>query len=302
MLIDNSNIDLGKYIEYSEFRSQVNEKSEFKDELVKYFEARKHGILGDKLPWLSTKQKIAFRKKEVTVLAGVNGHGKSLILGQIALEFVDNGAKVLVASLEMPPVTTLARMTRQATGQNFPTDLSIEKFMEWKLDQFYLYNHVGSLEPWQVIALCRYASFELGASHVIIDSLTKCTRGEQDYDGQKDFMNQLCEVAKEANIHIFLVHHVRKGNDEAHEANKFDLKGSGSITDLADNVMIISRNKKKEKETYNNKGVADNSIPDAALLVVKQRHGDFEGMIPLWFERHSQQYVEEAFEPPKVYL
>jgi hypothetical protein len=66
--------------------------------------------------------------------------------------------------------------------------------------------------------------------------------------------------------------------------------------------MIISRNKKKERETFNNKGVADNSIPDAALLVVKQRHGDFEGVIPLWFERHSQQFVEVAFEPAKVYL
>jgi hypothetical protein len=25
-------------------------------------------------------------------------------------------------------------------------------------------------------------------------------------------------------------------------------------------------------------------------------------VIPLWFERHSQQFVEVAFEPAKVYL
>lgn len=300
MLIDN--IDLEQYSNYSEIRNAVNEKSEFKDELINYFETRKHGIIGDKLPWKSTQQKIAFRKKEVTVFAGANGSGKSLILGQVCLEFVDNGAKVMMASLEMPPVTTLARMTRQAIGKNFPSESSIQQFMDWKLDQFYLYNHVGNLQPWQVIALCRYSALELGCSHIVIDSLMKCTKGETDYDSQKDFMNELCEVAKEVNIHIFLVHHVRKATDENHEANKFDIKGSGVITDLADNVLIISRNRKKERETHNNHGMADNTIPDAAVIVSKQRNGDWEGVIPLFFERHSQQYTEVAHEPVKQYI
>jgi twinkle protein len=302
MLINNHNINLQDYSEYSVIRNQVNEKSEFKDDLIQYFEQRKHGILGDKLPWKSTHQKLAFRKKEVTVFAGSNGSGKSLILGQIALEFVDNGSKVLVASLEMPPVTTLARMTRQAIGQNFPSDTQIEQFMKWQLDKFYLYNHVGNLDQWQVIALCRYAALELGCSHIVIDSLMKCTKGETDYDGQKDFINALCEVAKEVDIHILLVHHVRKSADENHEAGKFDLKGSGSISDLADNVLIINRNRKKERETYNNKGMADNTVPDAVVVVSKVRNGDWEGIIPLFFEKHSQQYTEIAHEPIKRYL
>jgi twinkle protein len=158
MLID---IDLQKYAEYSEIRNMVSEKSDFEDELIEYFETRKHGILGDKLPFESADQKVGFRKKEVTVLAGVNGHGKSLLLGQIALDIVSKGSKLLMASLEMPPVSTLARMTKQATGIYIPEPRDIKKFMEWKLDHFYLFNHVGSLEPWQVISLCRYAAIEL---------------------------------------------------------------------------------------------------------------------------------------------
>jgi len=298
MLID---IDLEKYATYSEIRNQVSEKSDFEDELIEYFEARKNGILGDKLPFKSADQKIGFRKKEVTILAGVNGHGKSLLLGQISMDIVSQGSKVLMASLEMPPVATLARMTKQATGVFIPNKHEVSKFMEWKLDHFYLFNHVGSLEPWQVISVCRYASLELGVSHVVIDSLTKCTRGEQDYDGQKDFMNQLCEVAKEVNIHIFLVHHLRKGNDEAEMSNKFDLKGSGSISDLADNVLMIARNIKKERETEV-RGIADNTIADAALVVVKQRHGDFQGTFKLWFDVKNQQFKEDPFEKTKQYL
>ena len=149
--------------------------------------------------------------------------------------------------------------------------------------------------------MCRYASIELGVTHVIIDSLTKCTKGETDYDGQKDFMNQLCEVAKEMNIHIFLVHHVRKGNDETETANKFDLKGSGSISDLVDNVMIISRNIKKERETERNL-IADNSVPGAALIVSKQRHGDWNGTLGLWFDKKSQQFTESFQQPIINYL
>lgn len=298
MLID---IDLQKYAEYSEIRNMVSEKSDFEDEVIEYFETRKHGILGDKLPFESADQKIGFRKKEVTVLAGVNGHGKSLLLGQMSLDIVSKGSKLLMASLEMPPVSTLARMTKQATGIYIPEPRDVHKFMEWKLDHFYLFNHVGSLEPWQVISLCRYAAIELKVDHVVVDSLTKCTRGEQDYDGQKDFMNRLCEVAKEMNIHIFLVHHVRKGNDEAETANKFDLKGSGAISDLVDNVMIIARNIKKERDTEL-QGIKDNSVADAALIVSKQRHADWTGTIKLWFDVKSQQFKEDAFSGTKLYL
>ena len=294
-------IDLEKYAQYSEIRNMVNEKSDFEGELVDYFETRKHGILGDKLPFICADQKIGFRRKEVTVLAGVNGHGKSLILGQISLDIVNKGQKLLMASLEMPPVSTLARMAKQATGMNIPNKFDIHRFMEWKKDHFYLFNHVGSLEAWQVISLCRYASIELGVTHVVIDSLTKCTKGETDYDGQKEFMNQLCEVAKEMNIHVFLVHHVRKGNDEAETANKFDLKGSGSISDLVDNVMIIARNIKKERETEA-LGVADKTVPDAALMVSKQRHGDWTGTIKLWFDKRTQQFIEGADVVVRTYL
>ena len=77
MLVD---IDLNKYAEYSEIRSRVNEKSDFENDVLEYFKTRQFGILGDKLPFSSAEQKIGFRRKEITVLAGVNGHGKSLIL------------------------------------------------------------------------------------------------------------------------------------------------------------------------------------------------------------------------------
>ena len=293
MLINNQNIDLKQYAEYSYIRNNVVEKSELQEKLVEYFDKINLGNIGDQLPFKTAHNRIGFRKGELTIVGGINGHGKSLFLGQLCLSFIQGGARVLIASLEMPMVASLARMSRQAIGVNSPSREQIEQFTKWKYDHFYLYNHVGNLEPWQVVALCRYAADVLKADHIVIDSLMKCSKGEQDYDGQKDFVNLLCEVAKEVNIHIFLVHHVRKGNNENAEVGKFDLKGSGAIADLTDNILIINRNKAKEKETYNNRGVADNSIPDAALIIAKQRHGEWEGSIPLWFDSRSQQFKDD---------
>jgi replicative DNA helicase len=65
--------------------------------------------------------------------------------------------------------------------------------------------------------------------------------------------------------------------------------------------MIIARNIKKERETEI-QGIKDNTVPDAALIVSKQRHADWTGTIKLWFDVKNQQFKEDAFEQPKRYL
>jgi twinkle protein len=148
----------------------------------------------------------------------------------------------------MRPEITLARMARQATGMRIPTSLSLDAFDNWKKNHLYLLDHHGMIYADSMLAVCRYASTELGIQHIVIDSLMKCVKGEDDFNGQKDFVNALCSIAQDTGMHIHLVHHIRKGSDENHLPGKFDLKGSGSITDQVDNVFIVYRNKRKEKK------------------------------------------------------
>ena len=54
---------------------------------------------------------------------------------------------------------------------------------------------------------------------------------------------------------------------------------------------MIARNRAKEKETEQN-GIADNSLPDTFLITAKQRNGDWEGTLGLWFDKKSQQFKE----------
>ena len=48
----------------------------------------------------------------------------------------------------------------------------------------------------------------------MIDSLVKCGVGVDDYNAQKKFVDALCWAAKQHKVHIHLVNHIRKGNNE----------------------------------------------------------------------------------------
>jgi len=235
--------------------------------------------VGDALPWSSCEGKFELRRAEVTLWLGFNGHGKSLILGQVTNRLLELGKKVSVASFEMRPVATLARMCKQASGCRQPTLQYIGKYHKWSDSKLYIYDQHGSTPPEHAINYVRYAA-SIGCSHVIIDSLMKVIESEDDYNGQKRFVNQLCVVARDTGVHIHLVHHSRKGQDESKAPGKMDAKGSGAITDLVDNCVTSFRVKAK-------KGADD---PDAFLMVDKQRHGEWEGGVPLWFHEESQSF------------
>jgi len=295
------NIDLEQYREYHDIMYQIKEKSIFQDDIKTYFKNRHLGIEGDKLPFAKLDQLVGLRHSELTIWAGENGSGKSLILGQLKLSLLKAHKTVLTASLEMTPTKTLSRMVRQAIGSLNVSNYDIEQFMEWKKDKAYLFDHQGRLDAWQAIALCRYAKQHLKCDHIILDSMMKLVRGEDDFNGQKDLVDALCDVAKETKMHIHLVHHIRKGGESNRIAEKKDIKGSGVITDLADNVILIARNRLKEKETEQNR-IADNTQPDTFLITAKQRNGDWEGTLGLWFDRKSQQFTESFQQPIINYL
>src|SRR5262249_19823225 len=142
----------------------------------------------------------------------------------------------------------------------------------------------------------RYARKRYGVAQFVVDSLMKCGIGEEDYNAQKDFVEALCDFKNEAECHVHLIAHSRKGSDESQAPGKLDVKGTGSMTDLADNVFSVWRNKAKEH------GKAEPSSADAVLYVVKQRYGEWEESIHLWFDRPAMQFLERAGGRPRSLL
>lgn len=271
--------------------SNIKPAYEFLDDLITFFSSD-GAYAGDGLPWPKTHEQFRLRPSEVTLWAGFNGSGKSLVLGQIMLSLLKE-KKVCIASLEMKPVTTLARMCRQALGSNNPTDDYIKRFCERGGDKLWIYNQLGTVNSERMISVIHYVAEKLGVQHFVLDSLMKCGIAEDDYTGQKRFVDKLCAAAKDTGCHIHLVAHSRKGVDELSPPGKMDVKGSGSITDQVDNVMTVWRNKRKEQAVASNK--VDNqtlSEPDTLIICDKQRNGEWEGKIGLWFSQSSMRFLE----------
>lgn len=256
------------------------------------------------MPWGKTHRLFAFRPGEVTVWGGENGSGKSLVTGQVAISLCGQEEKVCVASFEMKPMKTLGRMGRQWTQQDLEDDAVIgdpyerdralelyAQFRDWTDTRMWLYDQQGTVQWRQVCAVARYCAKELRITQFFVDNLAKCVKGEEDYDGQKAFVDELCAIARDHNIHVHLVHHVKKPPKEDHLSGKYDFKGSGSITDQPDNVIAVWRNKKKERAKGAERALMETK-PDAMLIVDKQRNGTgWEGNIGLWYLPQSQQFV-----------
>jgi twinkle protein len=230
-----------------------------------------------------------------------------MVTGQIALGLIKQKQKVCIASFEMKPKRTLFRMLRQFSGENisvprFVDKISyiqrlVERFKSFTEGYLWLYDQQGTTSADQVIAMARYCAVEKGVQHVFIDSLMKCVSGEDDYNAQKSFVDKLTALARDHNIHIHLIHHIRKLANEEMMPNKNDVKGSGAIADQVDNVLLMWRNKKKE-HSIKNGGDVDPLSPDAMLMCEKQRNGEGEEWYSFWYHKDSQQFVESHQDMP----
>lgn len=264
--------------------------------------------VGGKLPGLDSPwRKVPFRwlRGEVSTYTGINGHGKSVLLGQVILSGGDQGEKACIASMEMAPKKTLYRQVRQAMGKNNPDRDEITACLDWMSDFLWLFDLVGTGKVDRLMEVFEFAYRRHGIRHFVIDSLMKCGIAEDDYKGQKDFMERLCDFVQRTGCHVHLVAHSRKGEGEASPPGKLDIKGTGAISDLSFNCFTIWRNKRKEMilkahkngDSYKlDKGETIEDIrsqPDAVLICDKSRNVEgAEGKYPLWFDGPSMQYLE----------
>lgn len=310
-IFDSGDIDFPRYMHATEAKQRVKSAAIYVQALIDRVNnpvpyARPHTM-----PWAKTSGILQFRPGEVTVWGGENGAGKSLVTGQVGLSLCAQDLRVGVASFEMKPINTLGRMGRQWTHHSLndkevmsdpPERRALleryAEFRDWSDGKLWLYDQQGTVQWRQVCAVARYSAQELGIQHFFIDNLAKCVKGEDDYNGQKEFVDELCAIARDEDIHIHLVHHLKKPASPNAKPTKADYKGSGSITDQVDNVISVWRNKAKERSSIRSADAAD-----TVLIVDKQRNGEgWEGEIALWYLPHSQQFVSSATEEPMEFF
>lgn len=267
------------------------------------FMSRVHGggdPSGFTLPWGDTHDLVRMHTGAVSLWCGINGHKKSTCISQVALH-VAREAMVGIASFEMKLEDQAYMMCKQAAASDKVSEGYARRFSSWVHERVCWYRALGGVTPLEALGAIA-AMADRGCKFIVLDNLQFCGVTD-DIERERLFCNQLIGMAEAKDVHIAVVHHVRKpqsGGDE-YLPTRFDVRGGGTIVDQAHMLFICWHNKRrariqeaadmgiplKDKE----KEILDQ--PGFKLVLAKQRHLRFEGTFKLW-EDNGQTFKKRS--------
>jgi twinkle protein len=282
--------------------AELRNVGDFEDAMFSEYSRVDEGLV---LPWKKTHDDILLRAGETSIWAGVNGHGKSAVVSNVLGYQAVRGTTWCVASMEFRTPLWLMRMNRQVAGTAFPPEAFARHVHRELAKVMYAFDVAGRTKAKRILEVFRYARRRYQTELFAIDNLTKCGFADDDYSGQKAFVEELTDFARETQTHVMIVAHMRKGESEDRPAGKMAVKGSGGITDMADTLIEVWRNKPREKAlriALETKTPVDEKFEkqaDTLLLVTKQRATGKEPVINLWFDKASTQFLSAPHYQPR---
>jgi len=260
--------------------------------------------------------KFEFRYKENTVLAGYNHEGKSQMVKQFLLDAIQQGERCCYADLENPMEVTTHRFSRTSLTEPFPSHALITSCVQWLREKLWIIERTEGMSLDRLHESFVYLRKKFGVKIFVIDSLTKIDGvEEEDLESQKRVINRMQDFDRTYETHTILVAHFKKPAysnyvDIHHAQNRFQISGSGKISDLTDNALLMFRNRFKEEVLSGRVSLPEGrtldsltSEPDALLIVDKQRNGEsWVGHIRLWWNQQAMQYLEGRTDEPFKYF
>ncbi|HRP29208.1 MAG TPA: hypothetical protein PLG77_12335, partial [Burkholderiaceae bacterium] len=141
--------------------------------------------------------------------SGAAGSGKSQIISDCIPQWIKQGSRVCLASLEMKGEQTLRRMCKQTGGVDRPTAPFIQRILDWLDGGLLLYERVGKAGVPALLEVFDYARAKYGCDQFIIDSLMRLGIAQDDYNGQEKAVFQIVDWTIQHNVHMHLVAHSR---------------------------------------------------------------------------------------------
>ena len=193
---------------------------------------------------------------EVTVIGALTSIGKStMVYNLVHGMYQESAKKIGCVFLEADVGETVEKLLSVYMGVNIadvPTEsrdynLYHEKYDELAdSDKLHILDHQGALESDELFAKMQYLVKGLDCDIIILDPLQAAVTSNE--NGVIDaFMDKCLKLAKNTGVSIIIVSHMRKPNaKDAHDVGEYDLKGSGSINQIAFNTILLSRDKMTE--------------------------------------------------------
>ncbi|WP_260480146.1 toprim domain-containing protein [Bartonella quintana] len=268
--------------------------SEYKDQVIGLFWPEPEQHVGYTVPYPKLNGKLYFRPAELTLWSGASGAGKSQLLSDCIPHWIAQKSRLCLASLEMKGEQSLRRLTKQTGGLEQPKREMIERILDFLDDGLILYEHVGKSSVDTLLNVFDYCRARYGCDQFIIDSLMRLGIASDDYTGQEQAVYKMVDWAVLNAVHIHLVAHARKGGLDKDVPGTEDIKGASEIGANAFNIITIWRNRSLEDKICATSLMEEKADlakrPGVIMNIAKQRSGDFEGKIGLWFDPQTYRY------------
>ena len=197
------------------------------------------------------------RKGEITVISGNTGSGKSTFCLNTALNIAATGEAVLLGSFEQTIPAIMRKMAQMVSGRWWSLreddlgkvmnadDLEqvIRVFEEIPL---YVLNVFGQMRKEEFMDAVKFARRRLNVKTVILDHIhfmLKHERADSERIEIDNTMLALKQMTIERDLSCYVVAHPRKKQDENPVIGIEDFRGSSFISQVADNVLVVWRDR-----------------------------------------------------------
>eukprot|EP00743_Colponemidia_sp_Colp-15_P007121 GILK01007682.1.p1 GENE.GILK01007682.1~~GILK01007682.1.p1 ORF type:complete len:818 (-),score=127.08 GILK01007682.1:134-2587(-) len=261
-------------------------RSEIQHEIVNSKQAA--GVPSATLPSL-TKLLKGHRKGELTILTGPTGSGKTTLLSQLSLDYLQQGVPTLWGSFEIKNTRLAKKMLYQFAGKELTAPQEFEFWADKfeALPQMLFMKAFGSTDVDKVLDAMDYAVYAEDVEHILLDNLQFMTSGQgkgiEKFDVYDTAMEKLRHFATSRNVHITLVIHPRKVDDNM-DLNISSVFGTAKATQEADNVIILQN---KQHLRF--------------LDIKKNRFDGDVGRIVMTLDKKLQKYVELSTDDVNAY-
>ena len=260
----------------------IADPSDLFDKIV---ERRERGDDGIKPPVSKLEGLFGLPLRGVTIFGAYSGTGKSTFAAQWALSAANDGRNVAIMSLEMPADFTLELLAEQSACKAEPHLPYVKRFSEWANGKIYLHNSTNVITPEAVLNFVRVSKTMLGCDLIVIDPLMQVGMANE-VEAERDFITRLASMARDYEVAILLVHHMRKppagGQGEKARPDKSSFLGSTHLTGAAAAVITLWADPEKREASSNGDPPDDEKGADYYLTVHKQRFASWHGSVGLY--------------------
>jgi hypothetical protein len=244
--------------------------------------------VGESYGWAAMDRLLHIRKKEFTIVTGYTNQGKSEFMDSVAVNLIkNNNWKIGFMSMEKSKENHVAQLIHKLTGKRLESlsELEIDKAYAELSEKALIVDHLNlDKDLDKMTAVIKYLCEDRGANAIIIDPFNYINSTDDAlYTHVMDVCKRCTNMAKEFDVHIFLVAHAKDAaydkNGQLYKPRMYSVFGGSQFSNLVDNLVSVTR---------------FNETAKVETLKVRDQDFDTYGTATLTFNKDTRSFYEDT--------